>query len=57
MHLFVVVTNITITTSRVAIIATISQASRSDVRTVPEIILWGGGPQTLFCPVGGRVFC
>ena len=25
------------------------------LRAVPEIIL--GGPQTLFCPAGGRVFC
>ena len=23
------------------------------LRAVPEIILRGGGPQTLFCPVGG----
>ena len=28
------------------------------IRAVPEIILGGVcGPQALFCPVGGRVFC
>ena len=26
------------------------------LRAVPEIILRGGGPQTLFCPVGGGCF-
>ena len=26
------------------------------IRAVPEIILGGGGPQALFCPVGGGCF-
>ena len=26
------------------------------MRAVPEIILGGGGAQTLFCPVGGGCF-